>query len=176
MEIHQEQKMCVGQQVAGQLEPLLYLAYRLQLAPLQEVLHAFIQYNVSVDEGVLVGHVAPLLSARIIREALDAGVAKEALLQLVTSVGRPLFCSTHGHFVRVDGPSEEFLIKFRAVVVQPLPTASAGSLVTVELDLNRNELTVDGMRYHVQILTGPCLNNPHGKRRVLGEVALPPIS
>jgi hypothetical protein len=168
------QKQLVSQQLVSQLEPLLYLAYRLQLAPLQEVLHAFISNNASIKGGPLLGHMGEVLTQRVLQAAADTPVGQEALLKLqlwrTGGIQYPPPSILRGHplLTAVDGSSPLPVVQFKAAVAQPLPCAAPGDIVDVKLDLTGGCLSLGGFDCNIQLLVGAPLATPAARQAVLG--------
>jgi hypothetical protein len=169
-EADEQQQKCIGQQVAGQLEPLLYLAYRLQLGPLQEVLHAFIRNSTVGANAILYGHMRRVLTHRVLLAAVDCDVAEQALLQLLVGQRGSLAGAGDGLFEPVTaGPFQTAAVTFEAKVAKPLPSMDMGGLVDVKLDFNNSSIKTNGLIHMFQLLLGPPMDTPARRQAVMGE-------
>jgi len=167
----EQQKSPVVQQVAAQLERLLYLAYHLQLAPLQEVLHGFTRQNCTFRNSILYGHMETVLSPRVVQASVSGGMAKQALLQALVQQAWPLGAGRcQGLFVPAGGP-ESSSLEFRASLAQPLPGLAAHEVQDFKLDFPSSALEVGPKGYGVTLCVGPKLTLPGTTQAVLGEAA-----
>jgi hypothetical protein len=167
---NKQQRQAVGQQVAGQLEPLLYLAYRLNLCPLQEVLHGFTRNSTVGATAVLFGHMRHVLTRRVLLAAVDCDVAEQAMLQLLVGQRGSLAGAEDGLF-RCEGPEafQTDAIKFTGKLAMPLPSLVMGGQVDVEMDLSKSRIFTDGLTHMFQLLLGPPVDTPSRCKAVLGE-------
>jgi hypothetical protein len=164
-----DQRQSCTQQLVSQLEPLLYLAYRLQLAPLQEVLHAFIRGCTSMTFGVLMGHMRSVLTQRVTAAAAEEGLMEGGLLQLLVAQRCSLTGREDGLFQPVDAGFKPPVISFKAKVQRWLPGVAVGEVVDVMLDLKSGRLTTNGWGHRVQLLVGLPVSTPASKSYALGE-------
>jgi hypothetical protein len=159
-------------ELAAQLEPLLYLAYHLQLVPLQEVLHGFIRQNTCAANSALVGHMEALLSPRVVQASVDSSVAKRALLQLLVTEQRPLGPITPEGLLLPAGGPESSVVKFRAALAHLLPCSTSREVQDMQLDICKSQLVVGSIPYTVQLSVGPMLSVPGQVQQVLREPAV----
>uniref|UniRef100_A0A383VSH5 Uncharacterized protein n=1 Tax=Tetradesmus obliquus TaxID=3088 RepID=A0A383VSH5_TETOB len=163
-EVPAEQQDAFRQQVAAQTERLLWLSYKLQLEPLIQRLHAFIQSSTRLAASLL--HCAPttVFTPRVLDAA---GVAS------LPGGKRMLMNSVMGEVAQIAGllgdtddaqtllqpqgltQAQRQPLKFDAVVVRSgLPVAS-GVTVPVELDLFRtSQIKLGQQVYPVQLRIG----------------------
>jgi hypothetical protein len=160
----------VSQQLVSQLEPLLYLAYRLNLGPLQEVLHAFTRGCTVGAKAVLFGHMRHVLTRRVLLAAVDCDVAEQAMLQLLVGQRGSLAGPEDGLFTpETSGSFQTEVVVFKAKVAKPLPSLVMGGQVEVELDLNTSRIWTNGLTHMFQLVMGPPVDTPSRRRAVLGE-------
>jgi hypothetical protein len=165
-----DQQNSATQQLVSQLEPLLYLAYRLQLAPLQEVLHAFTRNNTSCGGAILYGHIRHVLTQRVIQAAADCDVGVQGLLQLLVAQRGSLLGKQDGLFEPVGADSITLpVVKFQAKVKKPLPGLTLGDVVDVELNRSTNRLKTGGFTHEARLLVGQLVDTPPGMQALLGE-------
>jgi hypothetical protein len=169
---NKEQQQACTQQLVSQLEPLLYLAYRLQLTPLQEVLHEFIRgCTYAPMKGILRGHMCSVLAPRVTQAAAEAGLIKEdSLLQQLVTQRCSLAGAEDGLFEPVDLTLAGSTVSFKARVKRPLPGFSQGQVVDVVLVPSTHTLKVANMSYECRLLIGPLVNTPGTKEAILGKV------
>jgi hypothetical protein len=163
------QKQSFAQQLVAQLEPLLYLAYRLQLAPLQEALHCFIRNSTSCGNAILYGHMRPVLTQRLIQAAADSDVGRDALLQLLVAQRGSLAGEVDGLLEPVDAAFRAPVVEFKAKIKKPLPGLTPGDVVDVELDLNECRLKVGGIVHRMQLLVGSVVDTAPRMQVMLGQ-------
>ncbi|KAI8466823.1 MAG: hypothetical protein J3K34DRAFT_370689 [Monoraphidium minutum] len=134
VDVTAEQAASLGPQIAAQLEPLLFLAYKLRLTELQAQLHAVV-HGASVfvgsplaDRGLLEGAV---FTDRVMAAA-DRAQLKAAWIDSV--VGQA--CSFRGSPL-LAGLAEGALpsARFKAALARPYLGSPAGTPVDLELDL-----------------------------------------
>jgi hypothetical protein len=163
-----QQKQSLVHQVTSQLEPLLYLAYRLQLAPLQEALHAFICNNTAFVNSVLHGSLGQVLTQRVLHAAADGPLAVEALLKLQLhrsgSVQNPAYAPL---FTPVDGSPSLPVVQFKAVMARALPSAEQGSVVDVKLNLSTCSMSLNSTRFHFELQVGAPLATATERQAVM---------
>jgi hypothetical protein len=171
----------IAQQVVSQLEPLLYLAYRLQLAPLQEVLHAFIRGCTCTMHGILAGDMRSVLTPRVTAAAAEEGLVEEGLLQVLVAQR----CSLTGHgfqgglFEPVEAGFIVPPVLFEARVNRPLPGLTRGQDVSVTLSLQDSTLKVGNISYDFKLLVGAPVRkasstDPSEALRWEGSIYMPP--
>jgi hypothetical protein len=165
--VNAQDKQAAVRAVTAQLEQLLYLAYHLQLAPLQEVLHGFTRRACAFSNSLLYGHMEAVLTPRVVQASVDADVAKPALLQVL--VGQAAVLGGRGGLLAPAGGPQSSVVQFQATLAQPLPGANPGEVVDVQLDLSGYTLKVDGRAYGLQLVIGPMLSLPGRVQVVLGE-------
>jgi hypothetical protein len=178
-EASKEEEQAFGQQVAAQVEPLLYLAYRLQLAPLQQVLHTFIRSCMRHSLGLLYGHMRRVLSQRVMEAALASGAAQEAMLHMLA--GERVVCGSGSrrHAEGADvllAPVEMGLHDFKEpfqAAVKRVPGGDPGDVISVSLDLAGSAVQVGPVRHHCQLLIGAPLGTPALRQAALGKEAAP---
>lgn len=85
----EEQVQAVTRQVVAQLEPLLYLAYKLQLGPLQQQLHTFIATNMTPKALCTPCSICEVMTQRVVLAAAGAPEALGAMAQLLLEAGKP---------------------------------------------------------------------------------------
>lgn len=126
------------QQVAAQTEQLLWLAYRLQLAPLIEELHVFLRLTMPVVDGVLEHHVDAVFTERVLDAALGSNkLGKDAwIMQILHHVHALAPGSKHALFKPIGLTAEQQQrTSFRAVLQREFFEAPAGTEIEVTFDL-----------------------------------------
>jgi hypothetical protein len=178
-----QQKASVVRDVAAQVEWLLYLAYHLQLEPLQEVLHGFTRNNSGFNNSPLYGHMGAVLSPRVLQAHAGTDLAKQGLLQQLVGQAYILGPTPEGLLVPA-GAAESGVLEFKAALAKPLPGTKFPAylphylnVVDMKLDMYRGALIVAERAYTVQLLVGPPLCNASQRQAVLCEpkTAQPPV-
>jgi hypothetical protein len=165
----EDQKQAFTQQLVSQLEPLLYLAYRLNLGPLQEALHGFVRGCTSHSSGVFKGHMRSVLNPRVTEAAAGEGLVEEGLLQLLVAQRCSLAGKEDGLFGPVQSSFMAPVVRFKAKLQKPLPGAAVGDVADVLMDLNTGKLAFNDWIHKFQLLVEAPVSTPSSKAAVLGE-------
>jgi hypothetical protein len=148
-------KFDLQQQVAKQLSALLYVAHVLRLQPLLSVLHQFLLLNAEMpsNERLLSGVMGLVFTDAVLEAAIgNSTFSKEAYVSSVTSQPCSLTpgIAGHGSLLKPVGPithnAVTNVLKFDAQLLQDFAGVSAGSTVTVELDLFGHEEALGMLR------------------------------
>jgi hypothetical protein len=150
---------------------MLYLAYRLQLEPLQEVLHGFTRACVCSSKGVLRGGMRSVLTERVKEAAAEEGLVEEGLLQLLVAQRCSLTGFRDGLFEPVEAGFIAPPVLLKARLKRALPGLTPGQVVDVALNHHGSTLKVAGTNYESQLLVGPPVHTSSSKEAVLGKAA-----
>jgi len=132
------------QQLAQQVESLLYLAYKLELANIQERVQTFIFNNSYSSTSVLRGKVLleTVLSERVLATKAGAAASKQALASalytLPVSFSDPDYHSLDSLLGPITATSEKQVIRFKANCQRDFMAFSKGQEVEVEFNPLRN--------------------------------------
>lgn len=125
------------QQLAQQVEPLLYLAYKLELENIQERVRAFIFNNSYSCASVLHGKalLETVLSERVLATKAGAAASKQALASalstLPVSLSDPDYCNLDGLLKPLALTSEQRAVKFTAECQRDFMAFTKGQQVEV---------------------------------------------
>lgn len=164
LDLPSDEKTLFTQLVAVQTEAALHMAYKLQLKPLQDLLHSFLFDNTCRTNSLLYGSLNTVFTERVQQAAAGSGqqhkdlVAGSAITQAFTLVDkwgaqqllRPLDLS----------PAQMLPINFTAEVLQDGLSCRAGQRVSVSLDLfDKSVLKLgnDPAGVSLRLLAGPLL-------------------
>jgi hypothetical protein len=123
---------------AAQTEQLLWLAYRLQLAPLVRRLHVFLRTNMSMDNGILEGMAELVFSERVLDSALGSNrLDTDAWIDSILQDEHTLEPGSADALFQPVGLSQEQQepITFDAVLQKDFMGAPAGTQLQVTFDL-----------------------------------------
>jgi hypothetical protein len=167
-------------QAAAQVEPLLHIAYRMQLRALRVIMCAFIKMNTNTVSSLLFGAMRSVLTERV----LDAAAGdKELVLQLVANHVSTEQGGMHPQrhaqqLLKPVGLSEDqrHWMEFKAELMRDAFGQKQGDIVMVKLDLfgssaSEPTLTVNNSCNIVQLLIGPVVWDASSMQRLLGPKA-----
>lgn len=170
-----QQQNDFAQLLSEQVEGLLFVAHRLQLGKLLELLHAFVFRGFTLDGAVLESYLHLVFTDRVMAAAVgssSSSAAKNAYLSSVLSQACSCVSGTGGEFLGVrelleviGNPSyheSDRCLTFRARLLQPLLDLGSGDKVSVELSLfSQGRQTIrfgeHGPTLPVQLLLGHAI-------------------
>jgi hypothetical protein len=122
-----EEQQAFTQQVAAQTEQLLWLAHKLQLQPLLQHVHRFVQALSHFPESVLRGVLDAVFTARVVEAAGVAGLPGGKQMLVNEALGEVLTFKDS----RITGLTEQQQqpLKFEAVLPRPLLGIPSGATV-----------------------------------------------
>lgn len=169
-----EESMDAALQVlATQLEALLWVAHKMQLAPLISALHTLIHSNVAMSQGVLRGFLGRVLTPRVQEAALGPGRTTTSTREWINSiVTQPAAVSEHqqphqGWLLQPLDNTEDFW-HFEARLTRRYLGMPAGTEVEVHLDLSNGCMHIDGTPLSMQLLLGPAVLSEHDHSLLMG--------
>jgi hypothetical protein len=153
-----EQITAFKQAVAQQVEPLLYLAYSLQLEALQYRLRCFLSSSVYRRRGILFGVLKQVVSERVLAAVLPPTASESAKLEWISGL-LTVPCSF------VEAPSmlqllepldeAEGVIRFQARLTQDFMGVEKGKKVRVKVDLfDKGTVQIGEAVWPAQLLLG----------------------
>jgi hypothetical protein len=154
-------KLTSLQQVTTQLEPLLWLAHKMQLAPLISSLQDFIHSSVVMEDGLLrKGCLSQVFTPRVLEAALGPGCTTGArewmdsiVAQPVTVSGKTGQWSTPLLEPCSGQPARPY--SFRARLTRKYLGMAAGTEVEVKVSLEEGRMRIGRIDVPVQLLVGP---------------------
>jgi hypothetical protein len=169
----EEEERVVVQQVATQVEQLLFIAHKLQLPALQQKLHDFLVANIFDASYLLYGYLGSVLTDRV----LEAAVDKQQLRQLAVNSMITQTCGFLGqmHAEQVLEPldltaRQQLPLKFKATLLRDAFGYAQGQSVSVELQLfGQLPYSRIGSQYYVaQLLVGSLVWDAESLQAVMG--------
>jgi hypothetical protein len=166
------QQAALGE-LCTQLEQLLWLAYKLQLAPLISTLHGFIFNSTITEDSFLRGNLQKVFTPRVLEAALGPRQSTAAREWINSIVAQPAAVYTLAS--GTDRPHEQWLLEpcggggalpdlpFIARLKRPFLGLPTGVEVEVTLSLDSGLLHVGDFNVPVQLLLGPavCSDSDH---------------
>jgi hypothetical protein len=158
-----------------QLEALLWLAHKMQLAPLISSLHNFIHSSVAVRNGLLRGCLNEVFTDRVKEAALGTAHSSTAQQWVNNIVAQPAAITGMDRLYEAQllEPVNEDedacpVWQFRARLCRPYLGLSAGTEVDVRLDLDNGMLHIGEVTLFTQLLVGPSVHGPEDQDELMG--------
>lgn len=161
------------------MEALLYQAYKLQLQPVIDCMHAFIAGCAHRSMGILHGVLASVFTDRVLELVLPVNASQAAKDAWINSMVtwpcgfRPDRSVKHllQHTSSDDSP-----LQFKAKLRQQFMGSAAGTSVEISLDLFKySKITIGEVTCPVQLLLGPAIVSAGDRRRLMGPARVDQI-
>jgi hypothetical protein len=170
-----EGRVAALQAITTQLEQLLWLAHKLQLAPLITSLHTFIHSSVVMRGSMLHGHLDSMFTQRVKEAALCNSQTLSAQQWINSIVAQPAAITDEMErgfeaplLAPLGGSDAAPEWQFQARLTRPYLGLPAGTEVEARLDLGEGILYVGELPLLVQLLVGPAACSAQNKATLMG--------
>jgi hypothetical protein len=168
-------KAAALQALTTQVEQLLWLAHKMQLAPLIGTLHTFIHSSVVMDHGLLRGSLGSVFTPRVQEAALGPGhtTGAQEWINSITSRPAAIAKNPRNYKDRLLKPCSGSEVPdkwtFKAELTRSYLGSPAGTQVDVSVSLEKAYMRIGEVKLPIQLLVGPAACSPADSRRLLGR-------